>query len=92
MVAGRLAAADPSLRILILEAGPQTKDDPRCVEPSQCISHLEPGDPFMSFHVAEPSPYLDGRQLVVSSGRCVGGGSAINSLFAFSLGCKRRYG
>ncbi|KAG8213775.1 GMC oxidoreductase-domain-containing protein [Butyriboletus roseoflavus] len=80
VVAGRLAAADPSLRILILEAGPQTKDDPRCVEPSQCISHLEPGDPFMSFHVAEPSLYLKGRQLVVNSGRCVGGSSAINNL------------
>lgn len=83
VVAGRLAAADPSLRILILEAGPHTKDDPRCVEPSRCIQHLELGDPFMSFHVSEPSPYLEGRQILVNSGRCVGGGSMVNSEFTF---------
>ncbi|KAI9572089.1 hypothetical protein HD554DRAFT_2168342 [Boletus coccyginus] len=56
VVAGRLAAADPLLKILVLEAGPHTKDGPCCVEPSRCIQHWEPGDPFMSFHVAEPSP------------------------------------
>ncbi|KAH0827453.1 hypothetical protein J3R83DRAFT_4141 [Lanmaoa asiatica] len=86
VVAGRLAAADPFLKILILEAGPHTKDDPRCVEPSRCISHLKPGDPFMSSHATEPSPYLDGRQLVIHNGKCVGGGSAINRKFTFPFG------
>ncbi|KAG9316440.1 GMC oxidoreductase-domain-containing protein [Chiua virens] len=80
VVAGRLAAADRSLRILILEAGPHTKNDPRCVEPSRCIEHLADGDPFMSFHVAQPSPSLGDRQLLVNSGRCVGGGSMINNM------------
>ncbi|KAG6378102.1 hypothetical protein JVT61DRAFT_13787 [Boletus reticuloceps] len=80
VVAGRLAAADPSLKILVLEAGPHTKDDPRCVEPSRCIQHLEPGDPFMSIHLTEPSPYLNGRRIDVNSGRCVGGSSVINNM------------
>lgn len=60
VVAGRLAAAVPFLKILILEAGSHSKDDPSCVEPSRCIQHLEPGDPFTSTHLAEPSPYLNG--------------------------------
>ncbi|KAF8135622.1 hypothetical protein EV363DRAFT_1551232 [Boletus edulis] len=85
VVAGRLAAADPLLKILVLEAGPHTKDDPRCVEPSRCIQHLEPGDPFMSIHVTEPSPYLNGRRIDVNSGRGVGGSSVINSELAFSF-------
>ncbi|KAF8441404.1 hypothetical protein L210DRAFT_3760007 [Boletus edulis BED1] len=85
VVAGRLAAADPLLKILVLEAGPHTKDDPRCVEPSRCIQHLEPGDPFMSIHVTEPSPYLNGRRIDVNSGRGVGGSSVINSELTFSF-------
>ncbi|KAF9245021.1 GMC oxidoreductase-domain-containing protein [Melanogaster broomeanus] len=78
VVAGRLASADPSLRILVLEAGPHTKDDPNYVQPSRCLLTVEPGSPAMSFYVAEPSSNLGGRQLVVNSGRCVGGGSAVN--------------
>ncbi|KAF8840047.1 alcohol oxidase [Paxillus ammoniavirescens] len=78
LVAGRLASADPSLRILILEAGPHTKDDPNHVQPSRCLSNVEPGSPAMSFYIAEPSSSLGGRQLVVNSGRCVGGGSNVN--------------
>ncbi|KAF8557965.1 hypothetical protein OG21DRAFT_77035 [Imleria badia] len=68
-VAGHITAADPLLKILILEAGPHTKYEPCCVEPSRCIQHLELRDPFTSIHVAEPSPYLNGRQRKVNSGR-----------------------
>ncbi|KIJ67569.1 GMC oxidoreductase [Hydnomerulius pinastri MD-312] len=78
VVAGRLAAADPSLRILILEAGPHTKGNPNYVQPSRCLLNVEPGSPSMSFNLAEPTSYLGGRALVVNSGRCVGGGSNVN--------------
>lgn len=87
VIAGRLANADASLKILVLEAGPHTKDKLEHTQPARCFSFLVPGptNKAMSFHVANAAPELNGRQLVAPSGRCVGGGSSVNCKIYMSL-------
>ncbi|KDQ62486.1 alcohol oxidase [Jaapia argillacea MUCL 33604] len=78
VIAGRLAAADKSLKILILEAGPHTKDDLFHVQPARYLSHLSPDSKTVRFYVGNPSKELLGRSLVVPCGQCLGGGSSVN--------------
>ncbi|KIP06402.1 hypothetical protein PHLGIDRAFT_72751 [Phlebiopsis gigantea 11061_1 CR5-6] len=78
LVAGRLADADPSLKILILESGPHTQDDLAHTQPARYLSHLAPTSTTVSFMVANPERELRDRQTVVPCGNCVGGGSSIN--------------
>ncbi|KAJ7745758.1 GMC oxidoreductase-domain-containing protein [Mycena metata] len=78
LIAGRLAAADPSLRILILEAGEHTKDISSHTQPARYLSHLAPTSTTLAFHVAKPSEHLAGRPLIVPVARCLGGGSSVN--------------
>lgn len=78
VIAGRLAAADHSLKILVVESGQHSRDVPPHVQPSRYIEHLAPSSTTVSFHVAKPSPHLNGRAAVVPCGRSVGGGSTVN--------------
>ncbi|KAG2113893.1 GMC oxidoreductase-domain-containing protein [Suillus discolor] len=78
VVAGRLAAYDPSLRILILEAGQHTLNKPIHVQPSQALLNLAPTSTTVTFNIGNPSPHINGRAPIVFSGRCVGGGSCVN--------------
>ncbi|KAG1752767.1 hypothetical protein EDD22DRAFT_957619 [Suillus occidentalis] len=78
VVAGRLAACDSSLKILILEAGEHTLDKPAHVQLYQYPFHTAPTSTTHTFHFGNPSPRLNGRALVVSCGRSVGGASTIN--------------
>ncbi|KAI0666532.1 alcohol oxidase-like protein [Trametes maxima] len=78
VAAGRLAAADPTLRILLIETGPHTKQDLAHVQPARFFSHLLPDTITAKHVVSRPSEHLDGRQLVVQTGHCVGGGSSVN--------------
>ncbi|KAJ7158537.1 GMC oxidoreductase-domain-containing protein [Mycena filopes] len=78
LIAGRLAAADPSLRILILEAGEHTRDLPAHTQPARYLSHLAPNSTTVTFQVSTLSSNLGGRPLVVPVGRCLGGGSSVN--------------
>ncbi|KAF8813030.1 alcohol oxidase [Phlegmacium glaucopus] len=81
VTAGRLAEADPSLKILIVETGPHTRDVPDHVQPARCFRCLmRPTDTF-TFHVAKPSPALRDRSISVPTGRALGGGSSINFVF-----------
>ncbi|KAG1746079.1 GMC oxidoreductase-domain-containing protein [Suillus lakei] len=80
VVAGRLAAYDPSLRILILEAGQHTLNEAAHVQPYQYTFHLAPTSTTVTWIVGNPSPHLNGRAPIVSCGRCVGGGSSVNFL------------
>lgn len=80
ITAGRLAKADPSLRILVLEAGPHTKDKIEHITPGRFYTHLAPGSNTTSFHVSKPSDAVGGRSIVVHTARCVGGGSSVNWL------------
>ncbi|KAG8212846.1 hypothetical protein J3R82DRAFT_11163 [Butyriboletus roseoflavus] len=78
VVAGRLAAADPSLKILIVESGQHSRDLPIHVHPCRYIENIALKTTTISFHVGKPSTHLDGRVPVFQSGRAVGGGSAVN--------------
>ncbi|EIN11096.1 hypothetical protein PUNSTDRAFT_142940 [Punctularia strigosozonata HHB-11173 SS5] len=75
VIAGRLATADPSLRILVLEAGPHTKDQLLHTQPAR---HLLPTSTTVKFYVGNKSEHWDGRQAVVSSAACLGRWFSIN--------------
>jgi alcohol oxidase len=81
VVAGRLAAADPTLRILILEAGPPTYDDPAHRQPARFLSHLFPGSRTVRVHNTRPTVALGDRSAGVPCGQCLGGGGSVNCTF-----------
>ncbi|EIN11008.1 alcohol oxidase-like protein [Punctularia strigosozonata HHB-11173 SS5] len=78
VIAGRLAAADPRLRILIMETGPSTKDQPFHVQPARYLAHLAPTTSTVRFYVGRESEHLGGRRPIVPVGACLGGGSSVN--------------
>ncbi|KAJ7650020.1 GMC oxidoreductase-domain-containing protein [Roridomyces roridus] len=80
VVAGRLAEADPTLKILIIEAGKHTKDDPIYVQPARFFANLASGGESCFYHIAKPSEALGNRPCIIPSGRGVGGGSVVNML------------
>ncbi|KAF8813189.1 alcohol oxidase [Phlegmacium glaucopus] len=78
VTAGRLAAADPSLKILVVEAGAHTRDVPDHVQPARYFrSLIRPSEAF-TFHIGKPSPSLLNRSVIVPTGRALGGGSSVN--------------
>ncbi|KAH8979359.1 alcohol oxidase-like protein [Lactarius hatsudake] len=78
VIAGRLAAADANLRVLILEAGPMTYNNPAHTQPLSFLSHLAPGSRTVRAHVSQPSAALGGRATIVPHGQCLGGGGSVN--------------
>ncbi|KAH7926098.1 alcohol oxidase [Leucogyrophana mollusca] len=78
LAAGRLADADSSLKILVLEQGLHTRNIDAHTQPARYFSHLKPTSKTVTFNVGNPSEELGGRSLVTPSGRCVGGGSSVN--------------
>ncbi|OCH86429.1 alcohol oxidase-like protein [Obba rivulosa] len=80
VTAGRLAAADPSLRILILEGGPHTLEDLAHIQPARFLSHLAPGSKTVRVHMSKASDSVGGRELAFPIGNCLGGGSSVNWL------------
>lgn len=78
LIAGRLADADPKLKILIVEAGPHTENDLAHIQPARYLSHISPTSTTATFMVANPEAELAGRQTIVPVGACLGGGSSIN--------------
>lgn len=78
VTAGRLAAAAPELRILLIEAGKNTKGMQDHVQPARYPSHLPPHSTTVTFHESRPSEALGGRTVFVPIGHRVGGGSSVN--------------
>jgi alcohol oxidase len=78
VAAGRLAKADPSLEILVVEYGIDTENDPRIVHPALFPALLAPNSNTTLVYDAKPSESLAGRAPVVHAGGCLGGGSSIN--------------
>ncbi|PIL28362.1 hypothetical protein GSI_09513 [Ganoderma sinense ZZ0214-1] len=71
VILGRLAAADPSLRILMLEAGPPTKDDlAHHIQLAPYLTHIVPDSDTVKHVVDKPSDDLNGRQLTMQRGNC----------------------
>jgi len=78
LIACRLSMADPSLKILVLEAGLHTKNLDAHTQPARYLSHLAPTSKTVTFNVGNAAKEIGGRQLITPSGRCVGGGSSVN--------------
>ncbi|KAK6539153.1 hypothetical protein TWF694_009397 [Orbilia ellipsospora] len=77
-IAARLAKAAPSLSILVIESGINNKDLPQVVNPALYLTNLAPDSKTATFHVGNASEHLNGRELIVPVGGCLGGGSSIN--------------
>ncbi|KAG8710004.1 hypothetical protein FRC09_000359 [Ceratobasidium sp. 395] len=78
VAAGRLAAANPGLEILLIEQGPNNLGEPTVVTPGLFITHLAPTSKTALFWQASKGDGLNGRAPVVASGGILGGGSSIN--------------
>ncbi|KAI0458215.1 GMC oxidoreductase [Xylaria acuta] len=78
IVAGRLAEADPSLSILVIEGGPDNYGNPAVVTPAMFLTNIAPGSKTAIFYQARKSDKLAGREVIVPSGGTLGGGSSIN--------------
>ncbi|TFY72351.1 hypothetical protein EVG20_g659 [Dentipellis fragilis] len=78
VLAGRLASATSSLKILVLEAGPDTKDKLVHTQPARFLAHLHPTSTTVRFHAEPPTEALAGRPFFVPTGQCLGGGSSVN--------------
>ena len=85
VVASRLASADANLRVLLLEAGPTTYNDPAHTVPLNFMSNLTPSSRTVRWHVSKPSTALGSRAAIVPCGQCLGGGGSINSTSRISL-------
>jgi choline dehydrogenase len=76
VVAGRLSA-DPSVRVLLLEAGEST-DDPAITTPGRWVSLI--GSAYDWGFTTEPEAGMLGRRITFPRGKVVGGSSAINAM------------
>ncbi|KAG8710003.1 hypothetical protein FRC09_000358 [Ceratobasidium sp. 395] len=76
--AGRLAAANPGLEILLVEQGPNNLNDPSIITPGLAKEHLAPDSKNTLTWVANKSDMLNGRIPIVYSGGVLGGGSSMN--------------
>ncbi|OSX63205.1 hypothetical protein POSPLADRAFT_1045608 [Postia placenta MAD-698-R-SB12] len=77
VIASRIADADPTMKILVVEAGPPVRDDMAHIVPARYLSHLLPTSNTLKIHVGKKSEVL-GRAPVVSHAQCLGGASSIN--------------
>ncbi|WP_082984737.1 GMC family oxidoreductase [Mycobacterium sp. 1245499.0] len=81
-VVARRLAEDPGVSVLLLEAG-GADDLPSVTEST--LWHTNLGSATDWAFQAEPNPYLNGRRLMLSMGKVLGGGSSIN-LMAWARG------
>lgn len=80
IVAARLAAADPNLSVLLIEAGANNYKVDTITHPILYARNLTPESKATIFHVAKQSHELAGRSPVVACGGTLGGGSSNNML------------
>ncbi|KAK4122315.1 GMC oxidoreductase [Parathielavia appendiculata] len=78
VVASRLAAADPSISILVIEGGQNNANNPTIMHPAYFLAHLAPGSTTNLFYKAKKSPAVADRELILPSGGVLGGGSSTN--------------
>ena len=76
VVAGRLAE-DPSVSVLLLEAGGDD-DVPSVTDARQWVTNIG-SERYWEFN-AEPNPHLNGRAIPLGMGKALGGGSSINAM------------
>ncbi|PPQ69937.1 hypothetical protein CVT24_003687 [Panaeolus cyanescens] len=81
VVAGRLAYADPTLKVMLIEAGANNRDDPWVYRPGIFPRNMQRdgiNDKARFYVDSQPSPHLRGRQSIVPCANILGGGSSIN--------------
>lgn len=78
IVASRLAEADPTLSILIVEQGQDSFNVTNVIYPALFERNTLPDSDTALFWKANRSPQLADREPVVETGGILGGGSAIN--------------
>ncbi|KAF7133850.1 hypothetical protein CNMCM5793_005262 [Aspergillus hiratsukae] len=78
IVASRLSDADPSLVILVVEAGQNKYEDSNVAKPVLFLNNLMPGSTTAVTHVSVKEPAVGDRQLAVPIGGTLGGSSSIN--------------
>ncbi|KAM0419053.1 hypothetical protein ACHAPT_011992 [Fusarium lateritium] len=78
VVAGRLAEADPSLSILVIEGGPDNRGVQNIEHPVFFLDHLLPTSKTTIFYKGNKAEQLNGREPVIACGGTLGGGSSIN--------------
>ncbi|KAH7243896.1 hypothetical protein MRS44_017054 [Fusarium solani] len=78
VVAGRLAEADPSLSILVIERGQDNRGVQNIENPVFFLDHLLPTSTTAIFYQSNKADQLAGREVIVPSGGTLGGGSSIN--------------
>ncbi|KAH8176375.1 GMC oxidoreductase domain-containing protein [Sarocladium implicatum] len=79
VVASRLADADTSLSILLIESGPDNRNEPLIKHPSAFLAHLQPNK-FNKFFHSPPSDKLNGQSASTWVGDVLGGGTSINTM------------
>ena len=78
VLASRLSE-DPSLKVLLLEAGGSEAGHPRMQMPLAWRDTFM--DPQVSWgYLSEPEPYADGRCIPVPRGKVLGGSSSVNGM------------
>lgn len=77
VLAHRLSA-DPQLRILLIEAGPE--DRSWSIDMPSAMGILVGGHRYNWSYRSEPEPYLDNRRIGTPRGRVLGGSSSINGM------------
>ncbi|KFA50406.1 hypothetical protein S40293_05239 [Stachybotrys chartarum IBT 40293] len=78
IIAARLAQADASLSILLVERGADNSTVPTITHPALFLANLAPTSTSMLFYPGNPEEQLGGRSVVVPAGGTLGGGSATN--------------
>lgn len=73
IIAARLAAADPKLCILVIEAGKNNFADPAVTNPAVFLSHLSPESDTVNFYRGRKAKELAGREPIVPAGEVLGG-------------------
>ena len=80
VAAGRLAASDSSLSILIIERGKNNLNEPTIRTPALLGANMLPTSQFNLFYHTEKEPQLKDRSQAIAAGGVLGGGSSINAL------------
>lgn len=81
VVAGRLAYADPSLKVMLIEGGANNRDDPWVYRPGIYVRNMQQNginDKATFYTDTKESSHLRGRKSIVPCANILGGGSSIN--------------
>jgi len=81
VVAGRLAYADPTLKVMLIEGGANNRDDPWVYRPGIYVRNMQNdgvNDKATFYTDTMQSSYMRGRRSIVPCANILGGGSSIN--------------